>query len=370
MSHDVQPRIWLLQGDKLGDNAQLGIIAEALGLPYEKKTLVPLARYRTGKPRFRPTLAHLDLERSDPLRPPWPDLILTVGRRPLMAALWVRKRSEGRSKIVVLGRPRRSMEDYALVIAPPQYLVPRHDRVLSIRTPLIQVDYQRLKDEHEKWRDKFAELRSPLFVLLIGGPTHPYRLEVRDVELLISNVQKEVRCCNGSLYVVTSRRTPKVVAQYLESALSGEVRFYRWGRESENPYHALLLHGDRFIVTCDSISMITEVVRLGKPLSIYPLPTHAWARTWNGMIQRLYRREGMGNDPLMMRLARKFLCRTGLAGYPRDLSRFHRWLITRGHARWWGDGFSSVQDSLPDESSLVAERIRSLLQDRASGREG
>ena len=33
------PRIWLLVGDKLGDNAQLEVIADALGLPVERKEL-------------------------------------------------------------------------------------------------------------------------------------------------------------------------------------------------------------------------------------------------------------------------------------------------------------------------------------------
>ena len=46
-------------------------------------------RYVDGKPWVRPSLHHIDLARSDALEPPWPDLIITVGRRPSMAATGV-----------------------------------------------------------------------------------------------------------------------------------------------------------------------------------------------------------------------------------------------------------------------------------------
>ena len=96
-------RIWLVVGDKLGDNAQAKIVADSLGLPYETRRLLPKEQYVLGKPRFRISLEHLDLERSDPLQPPWPDLVITVGRRHSMAALWIKAQHPATS-VVLLGR--------------------------------------------------------------------------------------------------------------------------------------------------------------------------------------------------------------------------------------------------------------------------
>ena len=73
-----EPRIWLVTGDKLGDNAQVKQIADNLGLPYETKHLLPKQEFILGKPRFQASLAHLDLNDSDPLTQPWPDLVITV----------------------------------------------------------------------------------------------------------------------------------------------------------------------------------------------------------------------------------------------------------------------------------------------------
>ena len=96
------PRVWLVIGDKLGDNAQVEIVAAALGWPLERKTLRFKRQYVTGKPPFKPSLYHVDLAASDPLTLPWPDLILTVGRRPSMAAMWIKRQSGGGAKVVLL----------------------------------------------------------------------------------------------------------------------------------------------------------------------------------------------------------------------------------------------------------------------------
>ena len=101
--------LWLVTGDKPGDNAQLLVIAEALGLPFEVRRVIPRKEYIYGKPRFEPSLYHLDMEKSDPLVPPWPELVLlTVGRRPAMAAQWIRKQSGGKTKVVLLGQAKKN----------------------------------------------------------------------------------------------------------------------------------------------------------------------------------------------------------------------------------------------------------------------
>src|SRR5262249_19565862 len=96
----LTPRVWLVLGDKRGDNAQVEVLADALGWPSERRHIALKEQWVFGKPRVEPSLHHLDTSRSDPLEPPWPDLILTIGRRPSMAALWVKVQSEGHSRVV------------------------------------------------------------------------------------------------------------------------------------------------------------------------------------------------------------------------------------------------------------------------------
>ncbi len=89
----VTPRTWVILSDKRGDNGQVETIVDALPWPAEHKYVHMRPQWVLGKPRYRPSVDHLDLSRSDTLEGPWPDLIITVGRRPSMVALWVRKQS-------------------------------------------------------------------------------------------------------------------------------------------------------------------------------------------------------------------------------------------------------------------------------------
>ena len=73
--------IWVLLGGKGGDNAQAINLAKALRCSFITKKLALKAEFEIAKPRISASLHPFELGLSDPLAPPWPDLLLTVGRR-------------------------------------------------------------------------------------------------------------------------------------------------------------------------------------------------------------------------------------------------------------------------------------------------
>jgi len=362
MPDSAAPRIWLLLSDKLGDNAQVEIIAEALGMPYEMRRVYPLEQYVLGKPPFRPSLYHLDLERSDPLEPPWPDLIITVGRRPAMAAMWVRQQSGGRTKIVLVGRPKRMLDQYALVIATSQYCLPERPNVLHLDLPLMRPDQAAIASAAQRWEARLAELPRPLTALLVGGPTKPFVFDAGVARELARQALAAAE--GGALYVTTSRRTPAPVVQALEETLAGKARIYRWGdAPEENPYQALLGLADRFIVTGDSISMMVEVARLGKPLAIFALPRQQGplASLRQGLANLLHPPAGGAGRGGALRIVGDLLYRVGLVTYSRDLTALHRLLMDKGLAVSLGEPFAAGGAEVPDELSRVIMRIKDLL---------
>jgi hypothetical protein len=351
------PRTWLILGDKAGDNAQVRIIADALGWRYDVKWLVFQAPYVLGKPRFRASLYHLDQARSAPLEPPWPDLILTVGRRPSMAALWVKEQTRGRAALVVVGRPKRGLDRFDLVIAPPQFQLPRRANVLRLDLPLMRIDERAIGAASDAWRDRLADLPRPLTALLVGGPTKPYRFDQAVARQLIERARGAAE--PGSLYVSTSRRTPAAVADALAAALPADARLYRWHDGGDNPYHALLGLADRFIVTGDSISMMVEVARLGKPLAIFALSEQRGLRWRAALGRRLAALEDGAAGPIAGPLF-DALHRLRIAKYGRDLSEIHRRLYARGLAVPLGQPFRPPQGHPSDDLARAVERVRAL----------
>jgi mitochondrial fission protein ELM1 len=356
-------RIWLVIGDKLGDNAQVKIIADSLGLPYETRRLLPKEVYRLGKPRFRISLEHLDLEHSDPLQPPWPDLVITTGRRHSMAALWI-KAQHPATQVVLLGRPRRWIEKFDLVITLPQYRLPERPNVMRLTLPLIRADHNAVARAAESWRMRFTPLQKPLIAVLVGGPTRPYRFDAAvTAELLDLCGQLQARY-GGTLYVSTSRRTTAAIATALRAHLPHHAVLHEWtSGGGDNPYLALLGLADYFVVTGDSVSMMMEVADCGKPLAIFALPADWKGRLWQRLLLRLHGRAAVGPTGVACHWLGRLLYRTGVAGFARDLGAVHQQLIDAGFAVRAGDPFPAAQHhSLPVEVTEVADRIKALVE--------
>ena len=358
-----QPKVWLLIGDKLGDNAQVAAVARRLDWPQECRRLVFREPYVLGKPRFVPDLFHVDRQCSDPIEPPWPDLILTIGRRPAMAALWIKRQSGGRTRIVLFGRPKRHFHDFDLIVAPPQYHLPKADNVLPLELPLIHPDTEAVEKAGRDWRRRLEALPRPLLAVMVGGTTKPYRLDADAIDGLLAQVHR-ASGGRGTWYFSTSRRTRPEAVAALERHLPASARLYRFGIDppEDNPYRALLALADGFVVTGDSVSMLVEVARMGKPLAIHPLPLEKSWRTWT----RYHAMRALGYRPGRPLPAwMRAMLRLGWIGNLRDLEVIHQSLYRKGWAVPLRDHrfpFPRSDAAVPDEISKVVARIHALCE--------
>jgi len=346
------PRVWMLTGDKTGDNAQLAMLAEAvhseLGWPVEHRQLAFRPGFRRGKPLFLASTYHVDRRRSDALEPPWPDLLLTVGLRPAMVALWIKRRSAGRTRVVLLGRPKRGIGAYDLVLAPVQYQLPDDPAVLRLSLPLMRPDGERLEAAARDWQSAMAARARPLVAVLVGAATRPYRFGAEEVTALIDRARSLAD--GGNLWITTSRRTPAAVRAALRRQLEEGDACFEFGSSAPNPYLGLLAHADRFLVTGDSVSMLTEVASLGRPLAIFELPVRAPRR------RRLLARCGaaLGRRPGAGAL-RRLAMYLGLSSYPRDLGALH--------GRLRALGLAAERGAMPCPSAgLAAEPLGPVLE--------
>ena len=142
------------------------------------------------------------------------------------------------------------------------------------------------------------------------------------------------------------------MVRILHQALPANARLYCWSADNrDNPYLALLGLADRFIVTGDSMSMMIEVARLGKPLAIFALPYQRGLRPW---LQRLVAAAGAGK-------LGKLLLRLRLLGNSRDLSAIHRQLYEKRLAVPLGHAFLPGGITPEDELEKVVGRIKQLI---------
>jgi hypothetical protein len=183
------------------------------------------------------------------------------------------------------------------------------------------------------------------------------------IERLLAAALEVVRQ-GGTPYLTTSRRTPAAVIAALRAGLPAAAGLFEWSPEAaENPYLGLLGLADGFVVTGDSISMMVEIARLGRPLAIFDLPTGRLGgvdQLRRALTRWLYAPHA-GRGGLRRRLA-VALHRSHVLTHTRDFRAFHRLLIERGLAVRAGDAFRPPRITAPDDLPLVVARIRALLQ--------
>ncbi|SLN76235.1 mitochondrial fission ELM1 family protein [Oceanibacterium hippocampi] len=364
------PIVWLMMGHKAGDNSQVLAMAEALEWPFEIKRFVYQKYEIIPNFTFGPTLKGIVPEKSSRLEPPWPDLILSAGRRNEPICRWIQNRAkpEKHVRMVHIGRPWARIERFDLIVTTPQYRLPDKPNVLHNKTPLHRITDERLAEAAAEWAPRFAELARPYVAVVIGGSSGPYGYDQEAAARLGRMAGERARALGGSVLATTSARTPAATHDTFQRALEVPNHLFRWRADApENPYFGMLGLADEIIVTGDSMSMLTEACATGKPVHIFDIgvgkkamrpETAAAARASEGPdrpewahIQAFFYRLMMNHGP--QRLSR-------------DIRLVHKLLVENGHAVWLGDPFPDDRPPPPiDSVPLAVARIKALFEQPA-----
>ncbi len=264
------PSIWVLLGERTGDNNQALALAEELGLPFKpvKLSYARIAGYDLG--RIRPehlgaSLFSLDRAAKAQITPPWPDLVIGVGRRSVPVARYIRKMSGGTAKLVRIGNPRIDARLFDLVVTTRQYEVPPSANVVTLPVAMSRFRETAIGPAERKWLDACPR---PHLLLAVGGKTKDVELPVDDIGEAVARIVAGARAAGGTVLVAPSRRTDPALLQATVGALGKDGLIV----PNDGPsFAALLDDADQIFVTADSISMLSEAIVTGKPVGMIPV---------------------------------------------------------------------------------------------------
>lgn len=327
------PRIWVIPGNRPGDDAQVYALAEELGLPFETRTLRFNWRFwLSGRYQGASPVA-VDKElREKTIVPPWPDLIIMVGRRAVPTALWVQRQSGGRARLVFVGHPRVPPETFDLVFTTRQYRTPDGPQMRLM--PVAMSRYREEPKLSERESGWLAALPRPRLLLMLGGKTRHWAMRPHFIAAVAEKLARRAASSGGSLIVARSARTRDEVLDELERRLEGAECEWRVVRSEFPRFCVLLADGDELFPTADSISMISESVITGKPVGIVPIEMN-----W------------IGKFALGPRVVE--------SNPKRDLRRFWNHLVEQKLAGWMDEPRSS---ETPNPVVAAAAEIRLLLE--------
>ncbi|MGO9171490.1 MAG: mitochondrial fission ELM1 family protein [Rhodomicrobium sp.] len=264
------PSCWALTDGRPGMENQTVGLAEALGLAPVVKRVILKTPWRILSPHIMAFQRHAVSKRGDQIEPPWPDILISTGRPSILPAMYIQRQSGGRTFTVQLQDPVLLRHRFNRIV------VPAHDgltgsNVLVMDGALHRITPERLAAEAPRWTERFAGIPHPRVAVLLGGANSRYAFGEAEVQELAAQL-KALSQQGYGLLITGSRRTGAANIETLRQVLAGCPAFISGG-DGDNPYFGMLAHADAFVVTCDSVNMITEACSTGKSVHVVILPS-------------------------------------------------------------------------------------------------
>lgn len=193
-----------------------------------------------------------------------PALAIGCGRRAALATRLLRERG---SRVVQVLHPRLDPSLWDLVVA-PEHDGRRGANVITLCGSLHPVDAAWLAEARSQFAH-FASLPAPRTVVLLGGRTPAVRFDRGAFEVMAAKLEHWLATEGGSLIVLGSRRTPDLIAMLARSYWA-DMPGLRWfgPADGENPYAGALAWADRFVVSPDSVNMVSEACATDAPVYV------------------------------------------------------------------------------------------------------
>ncbi len=281
------PTCWGASEGAAGMVNQIRGVAVALGGPLELHNTVLRYPWRWFSPRFIPWRPQVFVDSAQFTGEP--RLVISCGRQGAVASLTWKRRLKERVFTVHIQDAKVSPTCFDLVC------VPEHDdlrgpNVIPTFGAVHHISPARLAEARARGPVHGLERLGPGFVtVLIGGPTRLYAFSQSDYQQFSDQLRSLARA-GKRLAILPSRRSdPQWVAR-LQQEFGRDQ--YVWDFVSPNPYCEALALCSHLVVTCDSVSMISEAAATEKPLYIAYLAELRPARRL-GQMHRAFENAGI-----------------------------------------------------------------------------
>lgn len=275
---EVKDEIWILADDRPGNYSQaLGLAGE---IDFEHKIVnISYGNFAILPNLFlRSSIRGLNKETKKSLSNMsyYPKVIIAAGRRAAPVSLYLKEKSGNRTKIIQIMNPGISHKKFDCII------LPRHDRIKKSYTNVIRsigaltkINNSAIEYEVEKFSKIIkTDKNKKKIALLIGGDSKNTKFDSESAKTLSDRVARIAKNMDAEIFIINSRRTPEKAMKTIIGNLDKKKSSYQFfdfntTSKKDNPYYALIGMADYFVVTGDSVSMISEVCSLEKSVYIY-----------------------------------------------------------------------------------------------------
>lgn len=244
-------------------------LAQELSADAEERLISVNPLWALAPPRLIPLAPPAVVAVGGPLAPPWPDVLVTCGRRSGRVSMAIKRANPAPMVTVHVQAPHHA-KLFDLVVAMTHHGV-QGDNVMHVDTALHSVRPAALEAAASQGDPRFNGMPRPWTGVMMGSSTqrHPFGSDdaVRLAEQL-DVLRKEI---GGSLLITPSPRTPASALAVLSTRYGADRTVRIWNGAPPNPYLTVLGLADRLVVTSDSASMISEALATTAPVLVFHL---------------------------------------------------------------------------------------------------
>lgn len=246
------------------------------------------------------------------------NIVISCGRRSASFSIALKKLNPELFTIHIQN-PQIPLHYFDLVVPMDHDGCKKSSNTFPVATALHHLTQKNLHKEINKFDYKYSGKK---IVIILGGNTKDFTFTENNLNEIL-NIYGMLKKDGYGVLLTTARRTPDSILQKLKQIELKENDWFYFG-EGDNPYKYFLAVADGFIMTSDSVSMVSETLITGKPVYL-----------------------------------------TDLEGHNKRIELFKNNLINKGYVKTWQGQFNEYGYEPVDAKIQVAEKVKELLSKRS-----
>jgi len=239
--------------------SQVEGLAKALGLSYKHQTVKLKSFWNLIPPKFSPISENLIKDKfvCDS------KIIISCGRKSVIPSIALKKRLGKEIFTIHIQNPKVSLNHFDLIIS-PEHDNMKGDNVISTTGAIHYLTKKEIR-ENSNYLGLERE-KKKLVAFIIGGPNKYYAYSEKVIHQTFNKVKTLFTPDKYRIVVIPSYRTPANVIKKAYNTFNFNHHVVK--EVDKKAYLSALANSDYVVVTCDSISMISEAAITGKPVYI------------------------------------------------------------------------------------------------------
>jgi mitochondrial fission protein ELM1 len=190
-------------------------------------------------------------------------VIISCGRKSVIPSIALKKKFGKDIFNIHIQDPKVALSNFDLVVCP------KHDglngeNILQTTGAIHYLSAQEIK-KNSNYLD-IDKANKKMVAFIIGGPNNYYDFSEKEIDKVFSKTKILFSPDKYKIIVIPSYRTPKTIIEKANNVFSHDHLVVK--SVDKKAYLSALSQADYIVVTCDSISMISEAAVTGKPIYV------------------------------------------------------------------------------------------------------